>query len=335
MKILVTGAAGFIGMHTCLKLLKNKIKVVGVDNLNKYYSVKLKKDRIKNLKKFKNFEFKKIDIAKHNSLVKIFKKFKPQYVIHLAAQAGVRYSIENPFEYTRTNLVGFGNMLECCKLFKVKHLVFASSSSVYGGNKSFPFKEKDNVDHPISLYAASKKSNEVMAHSYSHLFKLPITGLRFFTVFGPWGRPDMFLFLLTKAIKTNKSINIFNRGKMFRDFTYIDDIVDAVLRITKKIPKYNKKNLKVKILKTNESSAPFKIFNIGNNKPIHLEKFIYLVEKALNKKSKKNYIEMQKGDVSYTHANISSINRWIKFRPKTSISKGIEHFVEWYNNYFK
>jgi UDP-glucuronate 4-epimerase len=322
MKYLVTGAAGFIGMHVSLKLVKNKDQVLGIDNLNKYYSQKLKLDRLKQLKKSKNFNFKKIDISNFKDLSKIFKVFKPDYVINLAAQAGVRYSILNPFEYTKSNLVGFSNLLECCKKFKIKHLIFASSSSVYGGNKDYPFKEKHNVDQPISFYAASKKSNELMAHAYSHLFKIPVTGLRFFTVYGPWGRPDMFLYLLTKAIINNKSINIFNKGKMFRDFTYIDDIVNAIIKVSKKKPTLKGKSL-----------APYKIFNIGNNKPIALEKFINLTEKTLNKKAKKKYIGMQKGDVEYTHGSIDALNKWIKFKPSTSVEKGIKNFVKWYKDY--
>ena len=231
MRCLVTGAAGFIGMHTCLDLLNRKIKVLGVDNLNSYYDKNLKLNRIQILNKKNNFTFKKIDISDYNNLIKIFKKFKPQYVINLAAQAGVRHSIKNPFEYTKSNLIGFGNILECCKILKVKHLIFASSSSVYGGSKNYPFKETENVDQPMNYYAASKKSNELMAHSYSHLFKMPITGLRFFTVYGPWGRPDMFLALLTSAIKKNKEINIFNKGNHQRDFTYIDDVADITAKI--------------------------------------------------------------------------------------------------------
>ncbi len=293
MKYLVTGAAGFIGMHTCSELLKKKHKVVGVDNLNSYYDKKLKLDRIKNLKGERNFKFYKADIADFKKLLRIFKKFKPQIVINLAAQAGVRYSIKNPFEYSRSNLVGFGSILECCKIFKIKHLVFASSSSVYGGNKNYPFNESQNVDHPISFYAASKKSNEVMAHSYSHLFKIPTTGLRFFTVYGPWGRPDMFLSLLASAIKKNKVINVFNKGKMYRDYTYIDDVTKGILKVAIKIPKIEKK-----YSQKNDSSAPFKIFNIGNNKPMFLKKIISLTEDAFKKKVRKKFLGMQKGDLN-------------------------------------
>ncbi len=327
MRCLVTGAAGFIGMHTCLDLLNRKIKVLGVDNLNSYYDKNLKLNRIQILNKKNNFTFKKIDISDYNNLIKIFKKFKPQYVINLAAQAGVRHSIKNPFEYTKSNLIGFGNILECCKILKVKHLIFASSSSVYGGSKNYPFKETENVDQPMNYYAASKKSNELMAHSYSHLFKMPITGLRFFTVYGPWGRPDMFLALLTSAIKKNKEINIFNKGEMYRDFTHVNDITKAISKMLKKIPKLHKNN--------KWNIAPYRIFNIGNNKPIHLKKFISLTEKACKKKAKKKYIGMQKGDVKFTHANINLLYEWIKFKPTTSMEKGIKNFVEWYSSYYK
>jgi len=329
MKYLVTGAAGFIGMHTCLKLLKTNSTIIGIDNLNSYYNVKLKRDRLKNLKKNKNFKFFKVDIANYKKIYKIFRLFKPDYVINLAAQAGVRYSIKNPFEYSRSNLVGFCHILECCKLFRVKHLIFASSSSVYGGNKNYPFKESHNVDYPISFYAASKKCNEVMGHSYSYLFKIPMTGLRFFTVYGPWGRPDMFLALLTNAIKKRKYISIFNKGDMYRDFTYIDDVVEAIIKISKKTPQIQKRELaKFK------SDAPFKIFNVGNSKPVYLKKVISLVENNLKKKAKKKYLKMQQGDVKFTHANINSISKWIKFKPKTTIQQGIKKFINWHNSYY-
>ena len=245
---IVTGAAGFIGMHTCLKLLKQKNQVIGLDNLSNYYDTKLKKNRLSILNKYSTFKFIKLNISNLNKTKNIFKKILPSHVIHLAAQPGVRYSLKKPKVYTDTNLVGFANILECCKLIKVKHLVFASSSSIYGGNLQFPFHENDRVDHPISYYAATKKSNELMAHAYSHLFKIPMTGLRFFTVYGPWGRPDMSLFLFTKAILSKKPLMIFNNGNMFRDFTYIDDIVDAVIKISKKIPKINKAKNKKKII---------------------------------------------------------------------------------------
>ena len=327
MKCLVTGAAGFIGMYTCLSLLNKKIKVIGVDNLNSYYDKNLKLDRVKNLKKKKNFTFIKSDISDFNKLKKIFKNIKPQYVINLAAQAGVRNSIKNPSDYTRSNLVGFANILECCKLFNVKHLVYASSSSVYGGHKKYPFKEDAKIDQPISYYAATKKSNELMAHSYSHLFRLPTTGLRFFTVYGPWGRPDMFLFLLVNSIKKNKIIKIFNKGKMYRDFTYVEDISLAITKLLNKIPKSSKKK--------DQYLAPSIIFNIGNNKPTPLKKLISIVENTCNKKSRKKYIGMQQGDVKYTHANIDGLKKWIKFKPSTNLEHGVRNFVKWYSEYYK
>ena len=334
MKYLVTGAAGFIGMHTCLKLLNNDVEVLGIDSLNNYYDVKLKLARLKILKKYKKFKFCKMNINNAAQVKKIFKNFLPKHVIHLAAQAGVRYSIKNPLVYSHTKLLGFSNILEECRQHKVNHLIFASSSSVYGGNLKFPFKESDNVDHPISFYAATKKSNEMMAHAYSHMFNIPITGLRFFTVYGPWGRPDMSLFLFTKSIKKNLPIKIFNKGKMFRDFTYIDDIVNSVIKISKK-PPLPTKGFTNNLLKPDVSLAPFKIFNIGSNRPINLMKYINIIEKTLNKKAKKNYLSMQKGDVKYTHANINSINSWIDFKPTTKLQTGIKLFVNWYNSFYK
>ena len=323
MRYLVTGAAGFIGMHVCLKLLKKNNIVLGLDNLNNYYDKNLKLTRLKILKKFKKFKFIKTDIKDKKKILETFKKFYPSYVLHFAAQAGVRYSINNPDAYTDSNLLGFANVLEACRKIKIKHLVMASSSSVYGGNTNFPFKESENVDRPISFYAATKKSNELMAYSYSHLFKIPITCLRFFTVYGPWGRPDMALFLFTSAIRKNKPIKVFNKGNMFRDFTYVDDIVNAVYKITKKVPK----NLK--------TLAPYKVFNIGNNKPLNLKRYIKMIEKAVGKNGIKKYLPMQKGDLKYTHANISKIKSWINFKPKTNISTGINLFVKWHKEYYK
>ena len=327
MKCLVTGAAGFVGMYTCASLLDKKIKVLGIDNLSPYYDKRLKLNRIKNLKQKKNFKFIKNDISDFNKLKKIFKNFKPQYVINLAAQAGVRNSIKNPSSYTNSNLVGFANVLECCKLFNVKHLVYASSSSVYGGCKQYPFIENTKIDEPISYYAATKKANELMAHSYSHLFKLPTTGLRFFTVYGPWGRPDMFLFLLVDSIKKSKFIKIFNQGKMYRDFTYVEDISISISKLLKKIPKPSKKN--------NDYVAPFKIFNIGNNKPTPLKKLISIVENICGRKARKKYIGMQQGDVKYTHANIDALHNWIKFKPFTNLEDGVKNFIKWYSEYYK
>jgi len=333
MRYLVTGAAGFIGMHICLKLLKKNFKVLGIDNLNNYYDKNLKLSRLKILKKFNKFSFKKIDIQDQKNIFKTFNKFSPNFVLHFAAQAGVRYSIDNPNAYTNSNLLGFANILEACRNKKIKHLVLASSSSVYGGNLNFPFKENENVDKPISFYAATKKSNELMAYSYSHLFNMPITCLRFFTVYGPWGRPDMALFLFTKLIKNNIPIKVFNKGNMYRDFTYIDDIVEAVFKITKKIPKH--KVIFNKKLKIKTTLAPYKVFNIGNDKPISLKKYIEIIENAIGKKGIKKYLPMQKGDLHYTHADTSNIKSWIDFKPKTDIKKGVKSFIKWYESYYK
>ncbi len=333
MKYLVTGACGFIGMHSSLELLKKNYQVIGIDNLSSYYDVNLKRSRLNILKKYKNFRFYKVDIINKKKLQTIFKRESPSYVLHLAAQPGVRYSINKPEEYTKTNLVGFANMLECCRKDKVKHLVFASSSSVYGGNLKYPFSESDNVDHPISYYGATKKSNELMAHTYSHLFKIPITGLRFFTVYGPWGRPDMSLFLFTEAIKKNLQIKIFSNGKIYRDFTYVKDIANAVFKVLKKPPKIRKK-VKGKILKPHISFAPYRIFNIGSNRPINLNKYIKIIEKVLEKKAKKKYFPIQQGDLQYTHANLSNIKSWIGYKPKIKLEEGIKEFVLWYNNYY-
>ena len=320
MKIIVTGAAGFIGMQSCLKLLKSKFTVLGIDNLNNYYDKNLKVNRIKILKKFKKFHFKRIDIS-HKGIFNIFKKFKPDFVLHLAAQAGVRHSISHPQDYTSSNLVGFANILECSKLNKIKHLIYASSSSVYGKSKKFPLSESQNDIKPISYYGATKLANEYMAYSYSHLFKLPTTGLRFFTVYGPWGRPDMALFLFTDAIKNKKKIKMFNKGNMVRDFTYIDDITISIDKLIKKIPK-------------GKNSPPHRILNIGSNKPIDLKKYINALEKELKIKSIKKRYPMQKGDVKYTHASVKKLSKIINFKPKTSISIGIKKFVNWYNEYY-
>ena len=325
MKYLVTGAAGFIGFHLCQSLLQTGKSVRGIDDINSYYDIKLKKERLKNLNKSKKFKFKKLDISNFNNLKKTFSLFKPDVVIHLAAQAGVRYSIKNPHAYTKSNLVGFANILECSRLFNIKHLIFASSSSVYGNTKNIPFKEDENLNSPISYYAATKLSNEVMAYSYSHLYRIPITGLRFFTVYGPWGRPDMALSIFTEAIKNNKKLKIFNNGNMLRDFTYIDDVINAVKKIINKKPKYIKKN----------NSSSFRILNIGNNKPIKLNSYVNLIEKQLQKKGNKVPYKMQKGDVKQTYASLKKIKKLIKYSPKTSISIGIRKFVTWHNEYYK
>lgn len=323
MSILITGCAGFIGFHTSIKLLKKKYKVIGVDNLSDYYDVKLKKERLKILKKYRNFLFKKINIESKKKVENIFKKYKPNKIIHLAAQAGVRYSLENPYIYINTNIVGFINILEMAKEIKCKHLVYASSSSVYGGIKKYPFKENYKIDNPISLYAATKKSNELMAHVYSHLYKLPTTGLRFFTVYGPYGRPDMSLFLFVKSILNKKKINVFNYGNMKRDFTYIDDIVNGTIKVLFKPPKIS------------IDTAPYRIFNIGNNNPVKLEKFIRTIEEKLKIKAVKNRMPLQKGDIPISFANVENLRKLTGYKPKTNINKGISEFIKWYKDYHK
>ncbi len=320
MRIIITGAAGFIGMQTSLRLLKSKNEVLGVDNLNNYYDKNLKLKRLQILKKYKNFKFKKIDIA-DKKLFKVFKFFKPDYVVHLAAQAGVRHSISNPQDYTHSNLLGFANILQFSKLLQVKHLIYASSSSVYGESKKFPLSEKLTLNKPISYYGATKLCNELMAYSYSHLFKLPTTGLRFFTVYGPWGRPDMALFLFTQAIKKRKKIQLFNGGDMIRDFTYIDDITLSIKKLIKKTPSIKKR-------------IPHRILNIGSSKPIKLKKYISTLENILKIKSNKNKLPMQKGDIKHTHADVKQLINLIKFKPKTKISKGIKNFVDWFDDYY-
>ena len=332
MKILVTGAAGFIGMHVCNALLKNGKKVVGIDNINDYYSVRLKKHRLKILKDFKNFKFIKADIKNKNKLKKIFLKEKFTHVINLAAQAGVAYSLINPHSYIDSNIIGFLNILENCKNNKIKHLIYASSSSIYGLNKQAPFSENHNVSHPISFYAASKRSNELMAHTYSHLYNLPTTGLRFFTVYGEWGRPDMAIYIFTKSILEDKSININNYGNMYRDFTYISDIVSPIIKLLNQTPK---KNLKLKNLKTFESTAPFRLFNIGNNNPVKLSKMVDIIENILNKKAIKNLRGMQKGDVPMTKADTRRLKKITGFKPNTPITVGIKRFIKWYKEYNK
>ena len=332
MTILVTGAAGFIGMHVANLLLERGDKVIGLDNLNSYYDPKLKQDRLNQLKNNPNFSFSKIDINEPNQVDDIFKKNDFTYVIHLAAQAGVRYSLENPRAYIDSNIVGFLNILESCKNHHIKHLVYASSSSVYGGNTKMPFSEKDRVDNPVSLYAATKRSNELMAHTYSHLYNLPTTGLRFFTVYGPWGRPDMALFLFTKAIIERKPINLFNNGEMLRDFTYISDIVEGIIRVLDKVPQCNKDILDSTINST--KNAPYKIFNIGNSKPVSLMKYVEAIEDALQLKAIKNFLPMQMGDVVATSSDVSELNSWVDFKPDTEVKDGVAKFVDWYKNYY-
>jgi UDP-glucuronate 4-epimerase len=330
---LVTGAAGFIGMHTCLKLLGRGDFVIGLDNLNNYYDVNLKYSRLNRLRTNNSFVFYKVDISDKDIIQDLFNKTKPSHVIHLAAQAGVRYSLTNPQSYIDSNITGFSNILEACRHNSVQHLVYASSSSVYGSNASLPFSEHQNVDHPLSLYAATKKANELMAHTYSHLFKLPTTGLRFFTVYGPWGRPDMALFLFTKSILSGQPINVFNHGEMIRDFTYIDDIVEGVIRVADKpaTPNYLYDFVNPD---SATSSAPYRIFNIGNNQPIKLIQYIEALEKSIGLKALRKLMPMQPGDVAATAANTNELKDWINFIPDTSVSIGIENFVTWYRDYY-
>lgn len=333
MKILVTGVAGFIGMHVSLRLLNDGHEVIGVDNLNKYYDVNLKQSRLNKVLEFKNFEFIAIDVENKEEIEKLFTKYKPERVIHLAAQAGVRYSLENPYSYINTNISGFINILEGCRHTNVDHLVYASSSSVYGGNTSVPFSEQQNVDHPVSLYAATKKSNELMAHCYSHLYGLPTTGLRFFTVYGPWGRPDMALFLFTNAILNQEPIKVFNSGKMTRDFTFIDDIVEGIVRILGKVATINE-NYDSNYPDPATSNVPYRIFNIGNNNPVSLLDYIEQIEKSLNMAAKKIYLPLQPGDVVSTYSSSDNLEKWINFKPNTSLSFGVESFVNWYLGYY-
>jgi UDP-glucuronate 4-epimerase len=332
-RVLITGAAGFIGFHLSMRLLKNGCHVTGIDNLNPYYDVKLKEARLEKLTSFENFSFYKMDISDKKSLEEIFNNTKYDVVVNLAAQAGVRYSIENPHAYVDSNIVGFVNLLEACRHNDVKHLVFASSSSVYGANTKMPFSVHNNVDHPVSLYAATKKANELMAHAYSHLYGMACTGLRFFTVYGPWGRPDMALFLFTKAILEEKPIKIFNHGRMQRDFTYIDDITEGVVRIMARLPEpdptWNGDNPD-----PGTSYARYKIYNIGNNNPVELMEFIGVIEKVLGKKAKKEFLDLQPGDVPATYADIDDLIKDVGFKPETSIETGIKQFILWYNDYY-
>ena len=339
MKVLITGAAGFIGFHMSLRLLKEGIPVIGLDNLNDYYDVNLKYSRLAELEKASTnlgteFYLYKGDLTNHFLIKEIFINNKIQKVIHLAAQAGVRYSIDNPKAYIDSNLVGFNIILEACRENKVKHLVYASSSSVYGGNKKVPFSENDGVDHPVSLYAATKKANELMAHSYSHLYDIPCTGLRFFTVYGPWGRPDMALFLFTKAILEKKPIKVFNMGNMIRDFTFVDDIIESMYRLLDRPPKKNKEFNALKP-KPSESWCPYKIFNIGNSNPVPLMDYISAIEKSLNLTAEKVFLQMQPGDVESTNANTSSLEEWTNFKPNTPYQEGVNKFVEWYRDFYK
>ena len=334
MKFLVTGAAGFIGFHTSQHLLERGDTVVGIDNLNDYYDPELKKSRLERLISNKKFSFHKVDITDKHSIGNIFKLESPQNIIHLAAQAGVRYSIENPYAYIDSNVTGFMNILEACRHNSVRHLVFASSSSVYGANTNMPFNASDGIGHPISLYGATKKTNELMAHAYSHLYGIPVSGLRFFTVYGPWGRPDMALFIFTKKIIDGEAIDIFNNGEHKRDFTYIDDITEGIVRVADNTatpnPKWNSNKPDPAT-----SKSPYCLYNIGNNSPVKLMRFIELIEKNLGKKSVKNFLPLQPGDVSETYANIDSLKNAINYSPKTSVEIGIENFINWYKDYYK
>jgi len=331
MKILVTGAAGFIGMHVAEALLKHGEEVIGVDNLSSYYDVLLKQDRLQTLRKYPNFRFYKFDIAETFKVNELFEAEKFQRVIHLAAQAGVRYSLENPHAYIQSNIVAFTNILEACRKLRVEHLVYASSSSVYGSNKKLPFSVQDNVDHPVSLYAATKKANELMAHAYSHLYQLPTTGLRFFTVYGPWGRPDMAVYIFTRAILAGKPIDVFNFGKMQRDFTYIDDIVAGVLSIADRPPCTTTEKQSGN---ATNSNAPYQLYNIGNNQPVELLRLIEVLEDCLGKKTEKNMLPLQAGDVYATFADVDDLMRDTGFRPSTPIEDGIAKFVSWYRSYY-
>ena len=332
-KILVTGAAGFIGVHLSNQLTNHGYSVIGLDNMNTYYDLNLKRDRLAQLNDNRNFTFVECDLTDRERINKIFEEHRPAVVINLAAQAGVRYSIENPYAYLDSNLTGFLNILEACRNYPVDHLLYASSSSVYGGNKVAPFSTNHNVDHPVSLYAATKKSNELMAHTYSHLYNIPTTGLRFFTVYGPWGRPDMAYFSFTKDIIEGNPIKVFNHGKMERDFTYIDDIVEGIVKLIPLAPEKNS-DWDESIDELGASFAPYRVYNIGNNSPVPLMKFINVLEEKIGKEANKQYMEMQPGDVLRTYADVSELERDIDFKPSTSIEDGLGKFVDWYKEYY-
>ena len=333
MKILVTGTAGFIGHALALRLLARGDEIIGVDNLNDYYDVNLKKDRLSQLKPYPNFTDVRLDLENAESMAELFATHRPQRVVNLAAQAGVRYSRENPKAYINANISGFLNVLEGCRQNPVEHLVYASSSSVYGASTGVPFSVHQNVDHPVSLYAASKKSNELMAHSYSHLFNIPTTGLRFFTVYGPWGRPDMALFLFTRSILADEPIDVFNHGKHRRDFTYIDDIVEGVIRTLDNVAKPNP-DWSGDSPDPGTSLAPFKIYNIGSNNPVELLRYIEIIEDCLGKKAIKNMLPMQPGDVPATYADVEDLILDVDYRPTTRVEDGIAQFVDWYRSYY-
>lgn len=334
MKILVTGTAGFIGFHLATRLLERGDEVIGLDNLNDYYDVSLKQSRLSQLEGQNNFRFVKLDLVDKQSISELFEKERFDRVVNLAAQAGVRYSLTNPHAYIDSNIQGFMNILEGCRHTSVKHLVYASSSSVYGANTAMPFSVHDNVDHPVSLYAASKKANELMAHTYSHLYGLPTTGLRFFTVYGPWGRPDMALFLFAKAILAGEPIQVFNHGKMRRDFTYIDDIVEGVMRTLDQIAAPNSE-WNGDLPDPGTSAAPYRLYNIGNNNPVELMYLIETLEKELGKKAEKNMLPLQPGDVPATYADVDALMNDVGFKPATSIEEGVKKFVQWYRGFYQ
>ncbi|MFG1172395.1 NAD-dependent epimerase [Erwiniaceae bacterium CAU 1747] len=334
MKYLVTGAAGFIGFHVTQRLLEAGHQVIGIDNLNDYYDVNLKTARLDLVKNHPDFTFIKIDLADREGIASLFREQRFERVIHLAAQAGVRYSLENPLAYADANLIGHLNILEGCRHSRVGHLVYASSSSVYGLNRKMPFSTDDSVDHPVSLYAATKKANELMSHTYSHLYGIPTTGLRFFTVYGPWGRPDMALFKFTRAILAGDSIDVYNNGEMRRDFTYIDDIVESILRLQDIIPQRNE-NWTVETGSPASSSAPYRVYNIGNSQPVMLMDYIKALENALGQTARKNMLPMQPGDVLETSADTRALYEATGFKPKTSVDEGVAHFVSWYRDFYQ
>ncbi|NER80995.1 MAG: NAD-dependent epimerase [Leptolyngbya sp. SIO1D8] len=331
MKILVTGAAGFVGFSLCQRLLSAGQAVYGIDNLNDYYSVQLKRDRLAKLRSYETFTFQQLDLFDRLGMQALFEHTAFTDVIHLAAQAGVRYSLENPYAYADSNLSGFLNVLEGCRHHNIKHLVFASSSSVYGANRKVPFATEDNVDHPVSLYAATKKANELMAHAYSHLYDIPMTGLRFFTVYGPWGRPDMAYFKFVDAIAKGRPIEVYNHGKMKRDFTYIDDVVEGIIRVLQHAPQPSGKPLTTE----NSSTAPYKIYNIGNHSPVELMRFIEVIEATMGKPAEKIMKPMQAGDVPATYADVDDLMKDVGFKPDTSLEVGIQKFVDWYRSYYQ
>jgi UDP-glucuronate 4-epimerase len=333
-RILVTGAAGFIGFHTARRLLERGDDVIGVDNLNPYYDVSLKQDRLSCLAPFSRFTFVRLELSDRDAVARLFASEKPSRVIHLAAQAGVRYSLTNPFAYIDSNIAGFTAVLEGCRQNGVEHLVYASSSSVYGANTQMPFSVHQNVDHPLSLYAATKKANELLAHSYSHLYRIPTTGLRFFTVYGPWGRPDMAIFLFTRAILAGEPIPVFNHGEMQRDFTYVDDIVEGVVRVVDRVPQPNP-DWSGDNPDAATSNAPYRLYNIGNNHPEKLLHLIEVLESSLGRKATKNLLPMQPGDVPATFADVDDLTRDVGFRPSTPLEVGVKRFVDWYRHYYK